>query len=149
LGIHDISRTEVNPDTRLPRFNMPFELGLFLGAKRFGPGKQKAKKCLILDTEAYRYQRFLSDIAGQDIHAHKGQIAEVVKLVRNWLNDLKKTGDIVPSGSIIAERYDLFRSELPDLCRNMRLRERDLTFSDFIFLVEEWLKLNALVDITE
>ena len=34
-GVHDLSRTELN-DKGLPRFNMPFELGLFLGAKRFG-----------------------------------------------------------------------------------------------------------------
>ncbi len=36
LGIHDISKTEADPNTSLPRFNMPFELGLFLGAKKFG-----------------------------------------------------------------------------------------------------------------
>jgi hypothetical protein len=34
-GIHDISRTELNTNN-LPRFNMPFELGMFFGAKRFG-----------------------------------------------------------------------------------------------------------------
>src|SRR5207244_972943 len=65
LGIHDISRTEIDPQTQLPRFNMPLELGLFLGAKRFGTGKHKAKTCLILDVERYRYQKFISDIAGQ------------------------------------------------------------------------------------
>jgi hypothetical protein len=36
LGIHDISRTELDVKSGLPRFNMPLELGLFLGAKRFG-----------------------------------------------------------------------------------------------------------------
>jgi hypothetical protein len=34
FGIHDISRTELDAATRLPRFNMPLELGMFLGAKR-------------------------------------------------------------------------------------------------------------------
>jgi hypothetical protein len=34
-GIHDISRTELN-DAGLPRFNMPLELGIFLGCKRYG-----------------------------------------------------------------------------------------------------------------
>src|SRR5690349_7037133 len=34
-GIHDISRTELN-ENGLPRFNMPFELGIFFGAKYFG-----------------------------------------------------------------------------------------------------------------
>jgi hypothetical protein len=40
LGIHDISRTELNEHS-LPRFNMPLELGLFLGASRFGQGKTR------------------------------------------------------------------------------------------------------------
>lgn len=33
IGIHDISRTELDDHSNLPRFNMPLELGLFLGAK--------------------------------------------------------------------------------------------------------------------
>ncbi|HYU25729.1 MAG TPA: hypothetical protein VEO74_11030 [Thermoanaerobaculia bacterium] len=70
FGIHDISRTELDATTHLPRFNMPLELGLFLGAKRFGSPKQRSKTCLILDVERYRYQKFISDIAGQDIAAY-------------------------------------------------------------------------------
>ena len=55
-GIHDISRTELDRDSNLPRFNMPLELGIFLGAKKFGIEEQKRKKCLVLDREQYRYQ---------------------------------------------------------------------------------------------
>jgi hypothetical protein len=47
LGIHDISRTEQN-EHGLSRFNMPLELGLFLGARRWERGKTK-KIALILD----------------------------------------------------------------------------------------------------
>src|SRR5678809_354803 len=68
-GIHDISRTEPDATTRLPRFNMPLELGVFLGAKRYGSGLHREKSCLILDRERHRYQRFCADIAGQDIAA--------------------------------------------------------------------------------
>lgn len=35
-GIHDISETEPDPGSGLPRFNMPLELGLYLGARRWG-----------------------------------------------------------------------------------------------------------------
>jgi len=62
-GIHDISKTEPDPLSGLPRFNMPFELGLFLGAKTFGAAAGRAKKALILDRDPFRYQAFLSDIA--------------------------------------------------------------------------------------
>ena len=37
-GIHDLSRTESDADSELPRFNMPLELGIFLGARRYGKG---------------------------------------------------------------------------------------------------------------
>lgn len=63
FAIHDISRTELDEEYRLPRFNMPLELGVFLGAARFGSGGQKEKGCLILDREQYRYQKYISDIA--------------------------------------------------------------------------------------
>lgn len=66
-GIHDLSRTELDPIHNLPRFNMPLELGIFLGAKRYGGKSQKLKKLLILDLEQFRYQRFISDLAGIDI----------------------------------------------------------------------------------
>ena len=64
-GIHDISRIERDTVNNLPRFNMPFELGLFLGARRFGTRPQRDKQCLVLEAERYRYQKYLSDIAGQ------------------------------------------------------------------------------------
>lgn len=42
-GIHDISKTEPDPGSGLPRFNMPLELGLFLGARKFG-GKNTCRR---------------------------------------------------------------------------------------------------------
>jgi len=65
-GIHDLSRTTLDTVNRLPRFNMPLELGVFLGARQFGSGRHKRKSVLILDRDKYRYQKFCSDISGQD-----------------------------------------------------------------------------------
>jgi hypothetical protein len=69
FGIHEISAVSVDPATRLPRFNMPLELGLFLGCQRYEAVTQAKKASLVLDNEQYRYRIFTSDIAGQDIHA--------------------------------------------------------------------------------
>ena len=44
FSIHDVSRTELDPNTSLPRFNMPLELGMFLGARRFGGSHQGTSK---------------------------------------------------------------------------------------------------------
>jgi hypothetical protein len=70
-GVHDLSRTQLDKGSRLPRFNMPFKLGLFLGASRYGDVTQCSKKCLIFDVTPFRYQKFISDIAGQAVHAHE------------------------------------------------------------------------------
>lgn len=66
-GIRDISRTRLRARSaanELPCFDMPPELGLFLGATRFGGPEQQGKRSLILDREPYRYRKFVSDIAG-------------------------------------------------------------------------------------
>lgn len=141
FGIHDISRIELDAIESLPRFNMPLELGLFLGAKRFGRAEQKSKVCLILDTDRYRYQKFISDIAGQDIAAHGGDIAQVITAVRNCLIGATSTSAKGPGGAAIAKRYELFREELPLLCERLRLNPDELTFADYVLQVEEWLKV--------
>ena len=143
FGIHDISRTELDPATQLPRFNMPFELGMFLGAKRFGSSKHKAKTCLILDIEPYRYQKFISDIAGQDIAAHRADPAEAIKAVRDWLSSATSKSVRIPGGASIAHRFEIFRGELPATCERLQLNVADLTFNDYVLQVEEWLKANA------
>jgi hypothetical protein len=145
LGIHDISRTEPDAATNLPRFNMPFELGLFFGAKRFGRAEQKSKSCLILDLELYRYQKFISDIAGQDIAAHGGDAGKAIRRVRDWLSNASSKTVRIPGGQAMAKRYDVFRQELPAMCAKTRLGVDELTFNDYVAQIEEWLKIDAYV----
>lgn len=107
FGIHDISRTESHGDPPLPRFNMPLELGLFLGAKTSGAKAQRAKCCIVFDRDHYRFQRFLSDIAGQDIHAHDDDVDLLIRELAAWLRD--QSGDpTVPGGRAIASEYQAF-----------------------------------------
>jgi len=141
-GIHDISRTEIDPATTLPRFNMPLELGYFLAAKKYGTGKQKEKKCLILDKEKYRFQQFISDIAGQDIKHHNKNTKKIIGVVRNWLSTSSRRSTI-PGGSVISGRYNMFRREKPRLCKALKLDQGNLTFFDYGNLVAAWLEENT------
>jgi hypothetical protein len=140
-GIHDISRTELSKDTNLPRFNMSFEFGIFWGAKRFGNSHQKKKKCLVLDSAPYRYQSFISDISGQDIRSHNNDDSEAIKLVSNWLRTMSERLTI-PGGSEILRRYRLFTSDLPNLCKKLKLTVDEMSFSDFTSIVYVWLDQN-------
>ncbi len=138
LAIHDLCRTELDPHTELTRFNMPLELGLFLGAKKFGAGFHHEKSCLILDREPYRYQKFISDIAGQDIRAHEGKAELAVGLIREWLVSSSKRKTI-PGGSAIWRRYLGFQDRLRSMCLEAELLESELTFNDRTNFIADWL----------
>ena len=140
-GIHDVSRTELDAVNGLPRFNMPLELGVFLGAKRFGKGKHESKRCMVLDRDHYRFQKFISDISGQDIKAHENRPETAVRVVRDWLRSASE-GKTIPSGKHLAEDYQRFNDELPGLCSEARLDASDLPFADFYSLVSDWIAAN-------
>ena len=137
-GIHDISRTELDEISGFPRFNMPLELGIFLGAKKFGVKEQKRKNCLVLDREPYRYQKFISDIAGQDIQVHNNSPEGVVKAVRNWLRTTSRR-QTLPSGNVIWERYQSFMNDLPQMAQDFQLEVNDLIFNDYVWVLGKWL----------
>lgn len=138
FGIHDISRTEVDGNPPLPRFNMPLELGVYLGAKRFGEGMQRRKRVLILDTEQYRYQRFISDIAGQDIKAHGGSAAQVIEIVANWLRQHTNVTNI-PGGAAVAQEFSRFQADLPIILEARSLTAGDMTFGDYVVIAAAWI----------
>ena len=80
-AIHDLSR--VSTLEELPRFNMPLELGICIGALEFGSKKSREKKFLITATQKYEYQKYISDLSGQDIQAHEDKFEVALKVVRN------------------------------------------------------------------
>jgi hypothetical protein len=137
FGIHDLSRTE--SESGWPRFNMPFELGLFLAAKFFGIDEQDRKITLIFERKPHSYERFISDIKGQDIEAHENKPTVVVNKIRNWLatNASKRA---IPGGAEIWKDYQRFLKWLPAACKNARLVQKDLTFTDYWQLVDQWIE---------
>lgn len=139
FSIHDLSRTELDPHHRLPRFNMPLELGIFLGAKHFGDEGNRQKRCLVLDIEKYRFQKFVSDLAGMDITDHGGDARRMVGRVRDWLVTVSRRRSI-PSTAAILESYDAFRTALPGIAQDNGLDAGNLAYADFERLVLAWVK---------
>lgn len=139
FSIHDLSRTELDPKNKLPRFNMPLELGIFLGAKRFGDADNRQKRCLVLDIEQYRYQKFISDLAGMDITEHGGDPRRMVGRVRDWLVTVSRRRAI-PSTAAILKDYDAFQAALPQIVKNEGLDIRNLAYADYERLVLVWVK---------
>lgn len=142
-GIHDISRVSLDSKNKLPRFNMPLELGLWLGAKRYGRKNDRLKRALVLDKEDYRYQKYCSDIAGQDIRGHDNSTDMIITRIRNWLrNSPDYKGVAFPGEEKIKKRYAEFRDQLPARCKLEGLNHKNLEFNDYATLVVGWLKVN-------
>lgn len=137
-GIHDLSRTELDPVNQLPRFNMPLELGIFMGAKRYGPPRQREKRLLIFDTQQYRYQRFISDLAGMDIHAHGGEAERALVETRHWLTNVSRR-QLLGEQELLT-RFRTFRAELPAMATELDLDPLRITYVDFELILAGWLE---------
>jgi len=137
-SIHDISKTEPDAASGLPRFNMPFELGLFLGAKRFGRGSDNRKKTLIFERDRFRYQSYISDIAGQDIHPHNGDVDQLIRELATWLRDQARDPN-VPGGIAVAGEFGRFKVDLPAIAAETQLEVSELTFNDLVEIIARWV----------
>lgn len=141
LGIHDLSSNGPDSIHGMARFNMPLELGLFLGAAVFGRGK---KSLLIMDAKPFEYHKFISDLKGRDLQTHGNDHRKVIAHVRNWLNREQVQGSRgLPGGIAISRRYEQFKKTLPALLGHAELDESEVSkpehFVDWSRLVTTWL----------
>lgn len=106
-SIHDLSRCQSRAANEYARMNMPFELGLDLGIRRSAADLPSAKKFLIFERNPYELKRTLSDLAGQDVFAHKEDYLEVIRGMRDFLKvEAKKD---IPGATRIISDYETFQ----------------------------------------
>jgi len=143
-AIHDLSRIEVRRG-ELPRFNMPMELGLHLGARLFGSGRQTRKRALILEAKGHRYDQVLSDISGQDIETHAKKVDQAIACVRNWLSDHRPaSAPPLPGAKALFKDYQRFQREVVVILKRHRLDPLSkLSHSDYLFAVRDWIRSDA------
>lgn len=138
LGIHDLSRKGADSASGLARFNMPYEMGLFQGAARFGA---KKKVMLVMEARPFEYKQLISDISGRDISHHSNEVSKVVPIIREWLH-AQRLVEGMPGGLKIVELYSKFQARLPRLLRKVRLHPTEIQFPHFLNwseLVGGWL----------
>src|SRR6185295_9725171 len=88
-SIHDLSRVTLSGDLNLPRFNMPFELGMAYALSKVGP-----RSFFILEEKPYRLQVSLSDLNGHDPQIHNSTQAGVLRCVLNCFGTPSGVPDI-------------------------------------------------------
>jgi hypothetical protein len=84
-SIHDLSCVDLSGTGRfrVPRFNMPFELGLAVAW-----GLQRKHEWAVFECVSYRLTRSLSDLNGYDQYTHRGLPEGVLEVVADLFHDL-------------------------------------------------------------
>lgn len=134
-GIHDISRIELTTEG-LPRFNMPFELGLFFGAKHYGEDTQKDKVAIVFEKEKFSYQKYISDLNGIDTKAHGNKPEELIKHLVSWLKTASRR-QTIPGAQAITANYRDMLEKLPAILQRLSTHTDSLVFNDLCLVMEE------------
>ncbi len=140
-SIHDLSRMEATKKNELARFNMPFELGLDMGCKKFGKGKNKGKFLLIFDKIRHRYKKALSDLSGNDIEIHHNKPETAIRKFRNWMYKIQETKTKMDSGNKIWERYNEFNGDFYEITKEDALNKYDIAempWDEFCQYILDW-----------
>lgn len=135
LSIHDISRTELDADSALPRFNMPIELGICLGFRRYSSRAVK-HRILVIDRERFRYQKFASDLAGMDIKEHGSRPNAAIKAARDFLSS---TSSGLPTVGHLEGLLETFERSLPAMAAALSQSVDELTYPDRVRHIEFFL----------
>lgn len=111
--IHDLSRVQSTWSDQfqcyIPRFNMPFELGLALGNTEFSKNPD-TKRILILESKAYRFDQSLSDLKGYDPTTHDDDVNKLIEVVAMRIDDWRRElGDqMIQNPQIIKDEFQDF-----------------------------------------
>lgn len=140
-SVHDLSRVELG-DRGLPRFNMPFEFGLFLGARKFGGKTHRSKSALAMVKERYRLPEYLSDAGGNDPDCHHGRPEEVIRIVRRYLS-VRPDGSPLPGAARFIDEFNDFKLALPDLATEFHFKRDEIDllreYRDYMALLTAFL----------
>lgn len=110
FSVHDLSRVQRFAPTRLPRFNMPFELGLAVAWQALG---DKKHAWYVFETKQYRAGRTLSDLSGADVYVHDGTVRGVLREISNaFIRETRKA--TFPQ---MMQVYQLTRRAQPSILR--------------------------------
>lgn len=141
FSIHDLCRNKPTLPDEPVRFNMPLELGLAMGCRRFGGRKHQRKKLLILDRDAHEYDKYIGDISGQDIESHKEDPQILISKIRHWITRLFPNR-VIPFEQQIWFQYNQFKSDLKDtLLKTANGPDSilDLEPVDFMRFTKDWI----------
>lgn len=149
-SIHDLSRLQSKTINEYYRLNMPFELGIDFGLRKFNQ-EYEDKKTLILETEKYDYMKAISDINGFDIKNHSDTPLQLIKCIRSWFSETVSVANMNTSNKVYSDFIE-FNTDLFLIKRNKYLGKHnsteaekfakqeieEMTIPEYILEIERW-----------
>lgn len=120
-SLHDLSRVSLSGALKVPRFNMPFELGV-----AYCLSKHSDHRFFVLEEQTFRLQATLSDLNGHDPHIHAGSQDGILSCI---LDCFGTPGDAPSPRDLRALAMKLARI----VQRLQREQNRDNPFSPHVF----------------
>jgi len=149
-SIHDLSRLQSRSADEFYRLNMPFELGIDYGLRRFNKNFAD-KRSLILETDRYDYMKAISDINGFDIKNHEDIPLKLIECVRAWFSETVKLVNLNVSDKVYSDFIDfntkLFQNKMVkyqsehNTTESERFAKREIeemTVPEYILEIEKW-----------
>lgn len=140
FSIHDLSRCRASDPGEYFRLNMPFELGLDSGCKKFAQHHRK-KSFLILESERRSYHKSLSDMAGADLKAHGDDPVRIMHVTRDWL--VQEAGAASRPHSEFEGRWDDFNYQNRKRLKSERFTTKDInrrTLKELFDDMRRWVR---------
>lgn len=140
ISIHDLSRIRSSKKQEYYRLNMPFELGVDIGCRRYKGGQTNKKKCLVLEKERHRYRKALSDLSGSDIKNHNNEPEEIVRQTRSWF--VENENPRADSATRIWESFNEFMADFYQKRKKEGYKAKDLEMMpipEYILFIKDWI----------
>lgn len=140
-SIHDLSRLRSTRRNEFSRHNMPFELGIDYGSRKFAGSHFTAKKFLVVEKERHNYSKVLSDFAGADIKNHNDEPEDIVRVVRNWFVETVGLTNVA-AASVIWNNFHDFMADFDANRRSEGYEDPDIydmPIPEFISFIKGWL----------
>jgi hypothetical protein len=150
-AVHDLSRLQAKSIDEYYRLNMPFELGIDYGLRRFNP-EFSDRRSVILETERYDYMKAISDINGFDIKSHEDIPEKLVECLRSWFSETVGLRNLNSSDKIYSDfidfNTDLYWSKMMKYAGKHTATEAEgfvdteiqqMTLPEFIDEIKEWI----------
>jgi hypothetical protein len=120
-SLHDLSRVSLSGPLQVPRFNMPFELGIAYCLR-----KHTGHRFFVMEERAYRLQASLSDLNGLDPHIHEGTQEGILGCLLDCFGTLGRTPAMKELKSLTAKLSRI-------ILRLQREQSRSDPFSPHLF----------------